>query len=105
MSEVEETIERIRVQGGVEGYVICSKEGQVLRRYPSMTQEAAEKMAASMMRLAEQARGVVRDLSPRNELNYLRVRARRHEVMLAFDLSFLVIIVQRWTPAGEKAQQ
>ncbi len=29
MSEVEETIERIKVQAGVEGYVICNKQGQV----------------------------------------------------------------------------
>jgi hypothetical protein len=28
-SEVEETIERIKVQAGVEGYVICNKQGQV----------------------------------------------------------------------------
>jgi len=30
MSEVEETIERIRVQEGVENYVICNRQGQVL---------------------------------------------------------------------------
>ena len=28
-SEVEETIERIKIQTGVEGYVICNKQGQV----------------------------------------------------------------------------
>ena len=27
---MEETIERIKVQPGVEGYVICNKQGQVL---------------------------------------------------------------------------
>jgi dynein light chain roadblock-type len=64
-SEVEETIERIKVKDGVEGYVICNKQGQVLRRYPSMTQEIAEKYAESMMSLASQARGVVRDLNPK----------------------------------------
>ena len=29
-SEVEETYERVKVQPGVEGYVICNKSGQVL---------------------------------------------------------------------------
>ena len=53
------------MQSGVEGYVICNKQGQVLRRYPSMTQEVAEKYAESMMSLASQARGVVRDLNPK----------------------------------------
>lgn len=28
-SEVEETLERIKIQPGVEGYVICDMEGQV----------------------------------------------------------------------------
>ena len=65
-SEVEETIERIKVQGGVEGYVICNKEGQVLRRFPTMSIEDAEKYAKSMISLTNQARrGTVRDLNPK----------------------------------------
>ena len=64
-SEVEETIERIKVQNGVEGYVICNKQGQVLRRFPTMTQETAVQYADCMMSLASQARGVVRDLNPK----------------------------------------
>ena len=95
-SEVEETIERIRQQLGVEGYVICNKQGQVLRRFPTMTQEEAEKYAKSMISLVTQARGVVRDLNPRNELQFMRVRTKKHEVMVAFDVQFIVIIIQRW---------
>mmetsp|Transcript_20250 Transcript_20250/g.21995 ORF Transcript_20250/g.21995 Transcript_20250/m.21995 type:complete len:106 (-) Transcript_20250:919-1236(-) len=102
MSEVEETIERIKVQSGVEGYVICNKQGQVLRRYPAMTLEEAEKYAHSMISLTNQARGVVRDLNPKNELRYLRTRAKKHEIMVAFDVQFIVIVIQRWTPAGDK---
>jgi dynein light chain roadblock-type len=84
MSEVEETIERIRAQNGVESYVICNRQGQVLRRFPNMSQEAAEKYAVNMMSLTQQARGVVRDLNPKNELHYLRVRAKKHEIMVAY---------------------
>ena len=101
-SDVEETIERIKVQNGVEGYVICNKQGQVLRRYPTMTQEDAEMYAESMIKLAYQARSAVRDLDPKNELRYVRIRARKHEIMLAYDTQFIVIIIQRWTPAGER---
>ena len=64
-SEVEETIERIKVQGGVEGYVICNKQGQVLRRFPGMSLEDAEQYATTMISLTTQARGVVRDLDPK----------------------------------------
>lgn len=62
---MEETIERIKVQNGVEGYVICNKQGQVLRRFPTMSQENALQYAECMMSLASQARGVVRDLNPK----------------------------------------
>ena len=102
MSEVEETIERIRVQDGVENYVICNRQGQVLRRRQDMTPEQADQFATSMMALTMQARGVVRDMDPKNELMYLRVRARKQEIMVAFDTQFIVIVTQRWTPASRK---
>lgn len=102
MSEVEEAIERIKVQGGVEGYVICNKQGQVLRRFPTMPQDVAEKFGQSMINLSTQARGLVRDLNPKNELRYLRVRAKKHEILVAYDIQFIVIVIQRWTPAVEK---
>lgn len=99
MSEVEETLERIKVQPGVEGYVICNKQGQVLRRLPSMTQAQAEVYAQKMSGLSKKARGVVRDLNPKNELRFLRIRAKKHEILVAYDMEFLVIVIQRWTPA------
>ena len=55
-----------------------------------------------MSQLARKARGVVRDLNPKNELRYLRLRAKRHEVLVATDEEFVVIVIQRWTPADHK---
>jgi len=98
-SEVEETLERVKIQSGVEGYVIASHDGTVLRRFPSMSQELAEAYAESMKHLGKKSRNVVRDLDPKNDLRYLRIRAKKHEVLVAFDPEFLVIIIQKWTPA------
>ena len=53
------------MQHGVEGYVICNKQGQVLRRFPTMSQEVAEQYSEAMISLAGQARSVVRDLNPK----------------------------------------
>ncbi|GMI06902.1 hypothetical protein TrLO_g13164 [Triparma laevis f. longispina] len=100
MSEVEETLERVKVQAGVEGYLIADQDGTVLRRFPSMSQELAEAYAEAMKHLSKKSRNVVRDLDPKNELKYLRIRAKKHEVLVAFDKEFLVIIIQRWTPAS-----
>lgn len=70
---MEETIERIKIQGGVEGYVICNKSGQVLRRFPNMSLEDAEKYALCMINLTNQARGVVRDLDPKVSLVVVKI--------------------------------
>jgi len=56
-----------------------------------------------MMALTMQARGVVRDMDPKNELMYMRVRARKQEIMVAFDTQFIVIVTQKWAPAQERA--
>ena len=100
MSEVEETLERVKLQSGVEGYVIVDKDGQVLRRLPAMPAAKAEVYAEVMTVLATKARGVVRDLDPKNELRYLRVRAKKAEILVAVDEDFIVVVIQRWTPAS-----
>jgi len=104
MSEVEETLERIKEKEGVEGYVICNRHGDVLRRYPNEPKDFqdAAVYAESMRILAWKARSVVRDLDPENELQYLRIRAKTHEVIVAFDLEFLVVVIQKWEPAESK---
>jgi len=60
----------------------------------------AESYSAAMQELGKKARNVVRDLDPTNDLRYLRVRAKRHEVLVAVDNEFLVIIIQRWTASS-----
>ncbi|RHY62513.1 hypothetical protein DYB38_002490 [Aphanomyces astaci] len=65
MSEVEETLERIKNHKGVEGYVIADKNGSVLRRHPHMDPANAERYSTYMKELTTKARGVVRDLNPK----------------------------------------
>ena len=85
---------------GIEGYVIAARDGTVLRRFPSMPPSLAESYSQAMLELGKKGRNVVRDLDPTNELRYLRVRAKRHEVLVAVDNEFLVIIIQRWTASA-----
>jgi dynein light chain roadblock-type len=69
MSEVEETLERIKNHKGVEGYVIADKSGAVLRRHPQMQLAEAERYAIYMKELTTKARGVVRDVNPKVNRN------------------------------------
>ena len=99
MSEIEEALERIKNHKGVEGYVIVSSDGEVLRRYPGMTAETAEKYAEVVARLTRRANHVVRDTDARDALSHLRIRCQKRELLVSTGKSFMVIIVQRWTPA------
>ncbi|RLN85277.1 hypothetical protein BBJ28_00002755 [Nothophytophthora sp. Chile5] len=83
MSEVEETLERIKNHKGVEGYVIADRNGNVLRRHPQMQVAEAEKYALYMKELTTKARGVVRDLNPKNDLQYMRIRVKKLELLIA----------------------
>lgn len=65
MSEVEEILEQIRNQKGVEGYVIADRRGVVIRQSPRMQAAESEKYALYMRELAWKARNVVRDLDPK----------------------------------------
>ncbi|KAJ0393594.1 hypothetical protein P43SY_001153 [Pythium insidiosum] len=83
MSEVEETLERIKNHKGVEGYVIADRNGTVLRRHPQMQLADAERYATYMKELTTKARGVVRDLNPKNDLQFMRIRIKRVELLVA----------------------
>uniref|UniRef100_K3WBK1 Dynein light chain roadblock n=1 Tax=Globisporangium ultimum (strain ATCC 200006 / CBS 805.95 / DAOM BR144) TaxID=431595 RepID=K3WBK1_GLOUD len=100
MSEVEETLERIKNHKGVEGYVIADRNGNVLRRHPQMQLAEAEKYATYMKELTTKARGVVRDLNPKNDLQYMRIRIKKLELLIAHEKEFLVVVIQKWMSAS-----
>ncbi len=62
---MEEILKRIKSRPGVEQCVICTAEGNVLRQFPNVSQEKADSLAMSTKDLTNKARGVVRDLNPK----------------------------------------
>lgn len=47
--------------------------------------------------LTDKARSVVRDLDPSNDLTFLRIRSKKHEIMIAPDKEFILIVIQNPT--------
>mmetsp|Transcript_47030 Transcript_47030/g.112734 ORF Transcript_47030/g.112734 Transcript_47030/m.112734 type:complete len:107 (-) Transcript_47030:43-363(-) len=99
MSEIEETLERIKSHEGVKGYVIMNNEGEVLRKLPGMSNEKAKEYGEEIYSLARKARHVVRDINPSNDLLYFRLRTKELEVMVAPGEDYMVLVIQQWTPA------
>jgi dynein light chain roadblock-type len=50
---------------------------------------------------ARQARNLVRDLDPSNDLTFLRIPCRKYEMMVAPDKDYFLIVIQ--TPGEDEA--
>ncbi|KXZ53284.1 hypothetical protein GPECTOR_7g1178 [Gonium pectorale] len=44
--------------------------------------------------LADLARNLVRDLDPQNDLEFLRIRSHKHEIMVAAKEDFVLLVIQ-----------
>ena len=92
MSEVEETLKRINSHKGVKGIVICDEAGTPIRT--TLNQEETAMYATHLGSFGTKARSAVRDLDPQNDLTFLRIRTKKHEMMVAPEKDFLLIVVQ-----------
>ncbi|KAL6764996.1 roadblock/lc7 family protein [Haematococcus lacustris] len=96
-SDVEATLSRIQSHKGVLGTVIVSSQGVPLR---STLDEALTKQYAELIpSLSDLARNLVRDLDPQNDLEFLRIRSFKHEIMVAARDEFVLIVIQDPTAA------
>ena len=90
--EVEETLKRIQSHKGVYGVLIMSNEGIPIRS--NMSDSETENYAALVSQLAFKASGVVRTLDDNDELTFLRVRSKKHEIMIAPDKDYCLVVIQ-----------
>ncbi|KAK9810462.1 hypothetical protein WJX72_011086 [[Myrmecia] bisecta] len=93
MSEVEATLQRLTGHKGVVGCIILDHNGQTLRT--TCDPEVTEKHAHLIPQLALLARNMVRDLDPQNDLEFLRIRSQKHEIMVAPNPEFVLIVIQK----------
>lgn len=92
MSDVESTLARILGHKGVLGTVIVSNSGAPLRS--SLDENLTRQYAEMIPGLADLARNLVRDLDPQNDLEFLRIRSFKHEIMVAAKEDFVLIVIQ-----------
>jgi dynein light chain roadblock-type len=95
MSEVEETLKRVQSHKGVEGVIIMTADGVSIKS--TLNPEDTEAYTALVSQLAIKASGVVRILDESDELAFLRVRSKKHEIMIAPDKDFVLIVIQNPT--------
>ncbi|KAJ8972379.1 hypothetical protein NQ314_000203 [Rhamnusium bicolor] len=94
-NEVDETMKRIQSHKGVVGTIVVNSEGVPIKS--TLDNTTTVQYAGLISSLADKARSVVRDLDPSNDLTFLRIRSKKHEIMVAPDKEFILIVVQNPT--------
>ncbi|KAF9913141.1 Dynein light chain roadblock-type 2 [Linnemannia zychae] len=78
MSEVEETIRRLSSKKNVQGVVVVNQLGLMIR---STLDASLGKQYATLM-------------SDLDELTFLRIRTKKHEIMICPEGEYLMIVIQ-----------
>lgn len=92
-TEVEETIKRIQSHKGVKGVIIMTNEGVPIRSSLA-SQEETDNYSALVSQLAIKASATVRTLDDADDLSFLRIRSRKHEIMVAPDKDYVLVVIQ-----------
>jgi dynein light chain roadblock-type len=91
-TEVEETLKRLQSHKGVKGVLIMTNEGIPIKS--TLSSEDTENYSALISQLASKASGVVRTLDETDELAFMRIRSKKHEIMIAPDKDYILLVVQ-----------
>jgi dynein light chain roadblock-type len=96
LAAVEETFKRLQSHKGVIGVIIINSDGIAIRS--TLDNDLTVQYAALMSQFTVKARGVVKNLDPDNELKFVRIRSKKHEIMVApeFDKTreYYLVVVQ-----------
>ncbi|XP_068169848.1 dynein light chain roadblock-type 2 [Antennarius striatus] len=92
MAKVEETLRRIETHKGVIGTIVVNAEGIPIRT--TLDNSTAVQYAGLLRHLSMKARSTVRDIDPQNDLTFLRIRSKKHEILVAPENEFLLVVIQ-----------
>jgi dynein light chain roadblock-type len=99
MSEVEEALNRISMHKGVKGIIIVNYDGISIRSTFKSAEET-HRYASLISNLTLKARSTIRELDQDNDLMFLRIRSKKHEIMVAPDRDYMLVVIQN--PDDEK---
>ena len=113
-TEVEETLKRLVSHKAVIGTIVVNYDGipikstmdpHVTTQYSGELQPTADiylqylwkrrfLLAGLLNQLVDQAKAMFKEIDASNDLTFLRLRTRKHEIMVAPDRDYLLIVVQ-----------
>lgn len=102
--DIEELVKRITCHHGVRGFLIINGEGIPIRHsFSEVNRGLAVQHAALFQSLAIKAKHIVQDMDSNNELQVIRLRSKKHEIVVAPDNKYLLVVIQE--PEGYNAEK
>ncbi|XP_069018218.1 dynein light chain roadblock-type 2-like [Embiotoca jacksoni] len=92
MAEVEDFLKRIETHKGVIGTIIVNADGIPIRT--TLDNSTTVQYAGLLRNLSMMARSAVRDIDPQNDLTFIRIRSKKHEILVTPENNFLLIVIQ-----------
>eukprot|EP00879_Flechtneria_rotunda_P006462 GHRR01006791.1.p2 GENE.GHRR01006791.1~~GHRR01006791.1.p2 ORF type:complete len:107 (+),score=34.06 GHRR01006791.1:362-682(+) len=91
-SSVQDTIDRVSRHKGVLGLIVVGNDGSIYQS--TLEERLAQEYAAMIPSLTALARNVVRELDPQNDMEFLRIRSNKQEIMVAAKSNYVLIVIQ-----------
>jgi dynein light chain roadblock-type len=96
LAAVEETFKRLQSHKGVLGVIIINSDGIAIRS--TLDNDLTVQYAALMSQFTVKARAVVKNMDPDNDLKFVRIRSKKHEIMIAPEFEktreYYLVVVQ-----------
>lgn len=94
-SNIEELIKSVTNHVGVKGFVIVNNEGIPIRHsFDDNDRGLAIQYSATMQFLAMKAKAAIKQHDSTNDLVFLRLRSHKHEVLVAPERDYILIVIQ-----------
>ncbi len=90
--EVEETLKRLSSHKGVVGIIIINNDGLTLRS--TLPPEETENYSSLISQLTQKTSTVIRTIDDSDSLALLRIRSKKHEIMIAPEKDYILIVIQ-----------
>eukprot|EP00759_Apiculatamorpha_spiralis_P025572 PhF_6_TR28996/c0_g1_i1/m.42256/K10419/DYNLRB, DNCL2; dynein light chain roadblock-type len=94
-NNIEELIKKINSHDGVKGFIIVNHEGIPIRHSFDDSRLLAIQYAALIQQLTQRARSSLREIDNLNELYFMRLRSKKHEILVAPDREYILIVIQQ----------
>ena len=96
---MEETWNRINTHKGVEGIIIVNKRGTAIKS--TLDQDKTIEYGSLINQFKEKAISAIASIDSQEQVYFIRIRSKKHEIMIAPDTEFSLIVIQNPSPEDD----